>query len=53
MVGWFEIPVTDMKRAKLFYETVFNIEISVHDMNDLIMGWFPFFKKVKLVELPT
>lgn len=42
MVGWFEIPVTDMKRAKLFYETVFNIEISVHDMNDLIMGWFPF-----------
>lgn len=42
MVGWFEIPVTDMNRAKKFYETVFDIEISVHDMNELVMGWFPF-----------
>lgn len=42
MVGWFEIPVTDMDRAKKFYDTVFEIEISVHDMNELVMGWFPF-----------
>lgn len=42
MVGWFEIPVVDMDRAKKFYETVFEIEISVHDMNELVMGWFPF-----------
>ena len=42
MVGWFEIPVTDMDRAKTFYDTVFDIEISVHDMGELIMGWFPF-----------
>lgn len=42
MVGWFEIPVTDMDRAKKFYETVFNIEIHVQDFNELLMGWFPF-----------
>ena len=42
MVGWFEIPVTDMDRAKTFYDTVFNIEISIHKLNNLIMGWFPF-----------
>lgn len=42
MVGWFEIPVLDMDRAKKFYDTVFDIKISVHDMNELVMGWFPF-----------
>jgi len=41
MVGWFEIPVTNMERAKKFYETVFNITISVHELDGLIMGWFP------------
>ncbi|MFD1316019.1 VOC family protein [Namhaeicola litoreus] len=41
MVGWFEIPVTDMDRAKKFYETVFNVKISIHDMGGLVMGWFP------------
>lgn len=42
MVGWFEIPVIDMDRAKKFYEHVFEIEISVHDLEGLMMGWFPF-----------
>lgn len=42
MVGWFEIPVTDMDRAKKFYDSVFEIDISIHDMNELVMGWFPF-----------
>ena len=41
MVGWFEIPVNDMERAKKFYETVFNVVISVHDFGGLLMGWFP------------
>lgn len=41
MVGWFEIPVTDMARARSFYERVFGIEIQVHRMNQLEMGWFP------------
>jgi predicted enzyme related to lactoylglutathione lyase len=42
MVGWIEIPVTDMDRAKAFYEAVFDIEIQVHPMGELIMGWFPY-----------
>ncbi|MCA0131945.1 VOC family protein [Winogradskyella alexanderae] len=41
MVGWFEIPVNDMARAKLFYETVFNIEIKEVDFGGFLMGWFP------------
>ncbi|HKK11267.1 MAG TPA: hypothetical protein VJ945_00425, partial [Flavobacteriaceae bacterium] len=41
MVGWFEIPVSDMERAKAFYETVFKIEIQVVDFGGLQMGWFP------------
>ncbi|WP_228851177.1 VOC family protein [Aegicerativicinus sediminis] len=41
MVGWFEIPVADMDRAKKFYETVFQIDINVHDFGGLLMGWFP------------
>ncbi len=42
MVGWFEIPVNNMDRAKAFYETVFNVEISVQDFGGILMGWFPF-----------
>ena len=41
MVGWFEIPVNDMDRAKAFYETVFKIDIQVVDFGGLLMGWFP------------
>ncbi len=42
MVGWFEIPVADMDRAKSFYEAVFQIEIKVQDFGGILMGWFPF-----------
>ena len=42
MVGWFEIPVADMDRAKTFYNTVFNIEIQVMNFGGTFMGWFPF-----------
>lgn len=41
MVGWFEIPVSDMERAKKFYESVFRIEIKIVDFGGLMMGWFP------------
>ncbi len=41
MVGWFEIPVIQMERAKAFYESIFQIEITVHDLEGFIMGWFP------------
>ncbi|XLS27862.1 VOC family protein [Flavobacteriaceae bacterium M23B6Z8] len=42
MVGWFEIPVTDMERVRKFYETVFNISLQVQDFGGTLMGWFPF-----------
>ena len=42
VIGWVEIPVTDMDRARTFYEKVFGFEIQVHAMGELIMGWFPF-----------
>ncbi|AXT55808.1 VOC family protein [Aquimarina sp. AD1] len=41
MVTWFEIPVIDMDRAKSFYEKVFEIEIAIHKVEGLQMGWFP------------
>ncbi len=41
MVGWFEIPVADMDRAKKFYDAVFDISISLHEFGVLKMGWFP------------
>ena len=41
MVGWFEIPVNDMDRAKTFYESVFKVDISIHDFGGMLMGWFP------------
>ncbi|MEO1009895.1 MAG: VOC family protein [Bacteroidota bacterium] len=44
MVGWFEIPVIDMERAKTFYETVFDVSISLHELDGFVMGWFPMPK---------
>lgn len=41
MVGWFEIPVTDMDRAVKFYETVFNVTLERHPMGEFDMSWFP------------
>lgn len=45
MVGWFEIPVHDMDRAKTFYESVFKVELAIHDFGGVLMGWFPFEEK--------
>lgn len=42
LVNWFEIPATDINRAKAFYENVFSIEIAIQDFQGTIMGWFPF-----------
>lgn len=39
-VGWFEIPVTDMDRAKAFYENVFETELVMEDMGHLHMAQF-------------
>ncbi|PWW81488.1 MULTISPECIES: VOC family protein [Prosthecochloris] len=40
-VGWFEIPVLDMKRAMDFYEYVFGVVLDEQEMGELKMSWFP------------
>ena len=40
-LNWFEIPATDIKRAKKFYETVFNITMDGMEMGDMKSAMFP------------
>lgn len=42
VVGWFEIPVTDMPRAIRFYETVFGYTLHYQTIGDEEMAWFPW-----------
>jgi predicted enzyme related to lactoylglutathione lyase len=44
VVGWFEVPVTDMERAIKFYETVFGFKLERHQMGPLDMAWFPWLE---------
>ena len=41
-INWFEIPVSDMQRAKAFYENIFQMEIATQDMMDMNYGMFPY-----------
>ena len=45
VVGWFEIPVTDMERAIKFYETVFAFKLSRQQMGSADMAWFPMVEE--------
>ena len=40
-VGWFEIPVSDMARAKAFYEAVLETGLDEHEIGSVKMAWFP------------
>jgi predicted enzyme related to lactoylglutathione lyase len=40
-LNWFEISVTDVARAKKFYETIFEIEMFTMDMMGMQMVMFP------------
>ena len=40
-INWFEIPVNDLDRAKEFYEQALNISMTVTEMENLKMAWFP------------
>lgn len=40
-LNWFEISVSDMNRAKKFYETVFQIEMFQENMMGMEMAFFP------------
>ncbi len=39
-VNWFEIPVTDFDRAKLFYSMIYNYEMPDQMMGPIRMGFF-------------
>ena len=41
VVNWFEIPVSDMARAKAFYTGVFQRELQDLNMPDIEMAMFP------------
>lgn len=43
-VGWFEIPVMDMKRAVIFYEAVFSVKLQREKMGGMDMAWFPWIE---------
>ncbi len=40
-VNWFEIPVTNIERAKTFYEKVLGYTLERHDFENMKMAWFP------------
>jgi len=42
VVGWFEIPVSNMERAMAFYEKVFEFKLDRNEMGPLDMAWFPY-----------
>ena len=41
-INWFEIPVSDMPRARHFYQVVFSIHMHESNMNGIEMAFFPF-----------
>lgn len=40
-LNWFEISVSDISRAKKFYETIFGIDMPVQEMMGMQMAFFP------------
>ncbi len=40
-INWFEIPVTDLERAKKFYENILGIKLDLNEMGPMQMAWFP------------
>jgi predicted enzyme related to lactoylglutathione lyase len=45
VVGWFEIPVTNLGRAITFYETVFGFKLTRQQIGPLEMAFFPWVDK--------
>jgi predicted enzyme related to lactoylglutathione lyase len=41
-LNWFEIPVTDMHRAKHFYQVIFSIHMEESEMMGMKMAMFPY-----------
>lgn len=40
-VEWFEIPATDLARAREYYQQVLDLELELHQMGPYEMAWFP------------
>ncbi len=40
-LNWFEISVSDINRARKFYETIFDIKMEVSEMMGMMMAFFP------------
>jgi uncharacterized protein len=47
VVDWFEIPVSDMARAKKFYTAVFGKELTDMNMPEMEMAAFPWFNEAE------
>jgi predicted enzyme related to lactoylglutathione lyase len=41
-LNWFEIPATDINRAKTFYENIFGVNMDLQDMMGMQMANFPY-----------
>ena len=41
-LNWFEIPVTDMPRAKHFYQVIFSMHMDETEMMGMQMAFFPY-----------
>lgn len=41
-INWFEIPVSDIDRARKFYESVFGIKLDIMEMEGNKMAMFPY-----------
>lgn len=46
VITWFEIPVSDINRAKAFYETILDIEMITRKDGDDEAVFFPFNPKI-------
>jgi len=44
-LNWFEIPATDINRAKSFYENIFGIQMEHQSMMGMEMAFFPYEEK--------
>lgn len=41
-LNWFEIPATDISRARSFYENIMNIKMDQQEMMGMHMAFFPY-----------
>ena len=42
ILNWFEVSVSDIGRAKKFYETIFSVQLEEMDMMEMKMASFPY-----------